>query len=1187
MSITPNKPRLSAIPGPSSRLPTPGRSRSTSSASQGGTIPLHDSDFASRALADALKAHDPTRHRTSTAGDTPSGALPSSVKSGSRPTPGRPSLTATSVSAHNGASTRPKTPTARPLSRQSDAFTRSYSRAGRVYDIGDDVRVESLGFEGTLRYLGEIEGKPGTWAGVELSGGFSGKGKNDGSVAGKRYFSCAPNCGVFVAVAKLSDPTTNSRIVSRPPSVASSRGGRVTPSLSGRVTPSASSTSFGGRITPSMSTSSRTSFGRVTPSAVLGRVTPGTTPAARARTKPGASIKYGLSTTSPTAETKITPGSRASKYVGVTAKQLTARDLNTTSPPTYAGGSMSPSLSNFSTVHESALVGSPYNTPKPGSRIAGLGLGSPSTTPSKTRPSLGTPRARVPSSIAMPPPPSPSSRSVSLNDPDIRPRSSAELVSDGRQLQDRIEGLLSGKVTPTSQAAISPRPSSAASAFSAVMGDDAIKRLQAQLDGIQAENMRLREHLVAKDSNEESYSRALEEKEAAFRQLAALEALSKAKEASTRELNLKVETLERNLLEAQSDKERATAEAEGRVINLQSKLEEADILVRSLKDAAEAKEGAEVENGAIVRAKDAEITLLQSRVEKITIQLDTERKELGAQIDELRQAGQETIALYEERLSLADSKRYELEDRIALLEDQIQKSTQPLSPDTTARQASSVAEIDNENLREQVQFLQRRISSLEDLLEDARASSEREEAVVVERIKRYKDKEEAHKAELADHRKESDRLRELEANARARLNEMEEAVREGAVALENARAEIETLRTDIADMESKAADRSSDGIASRTSTGDSIDGAGIRDELSRVQAMLEEALASKDEQAEEIVILRLEAEENAQTLSDMRGALDSASAENAQLGERLQTLQDRLEEAQARTSELERALDERAAELDALRKRLNRDVSMNDGLQEPTKVAPVSATSAPEKEELRGLKILVQELQKENSSLTQQFKLKQSENQLLMSETEQLRQELKALEDQVEQSLLNEERALDSPHLATEDIAALRKSIKDLKIKHEAELEAIRKRQAEVEMKSARTIHELNKEISELESLVESKIYREDELERELEKVKEKLGRAKKSSKSSIEPSETASIRSFQSHSSVSSFAAGAANGSTEVCEICEQPGHDIFTCKVLAGDEPPASTKSTAVCSDCGERGHIAEACPHSLDVF
>lgn len=32
--------------------------------------------------------------------------------------------------------------------------------------------------------MGTIDGKPGLWAGVELSGGFAGKGKNNGSVAG-------------------------------------------------------------------------------------------------------------------------------------------------------------------------------------------------------------------------------------------------------------------------------------------------------------------------------------------------------------------------------------------------------------------------------------------------------------------------------------------------------------------------------------------------------------------------------------------------------------------------------------------------------------------------------------------------------------------------------------------------------------------------------------------------------------------------------------------------------------------------------------------------------------------------------------------------------------------------------------------------------------------------------------------
>ena len=73
---------------------------------------------------------------------------------------------------------------ARSASRQSNIHGRSGSRTGRQFEIGDDVRIESLGFEGVLRFMGPIGGKPGEWAGVELGGGFAGKGKNDGSANG-------------------------------------------------------------------------------------------------------------------------------------------------------------------------------------------------------------------------------------------------------------------------------------------------------------------------------------------------------------------------------------------------------------------------------------------------------------------------------------------------------------------------------------------------------------------------------------------------------------------------------------------------------------------------------------------------------------------------------------------------------------------------------------------------------------------------------------------------------------------------------------------------------------------------------------------------------------------------------------------------------------------------------------------
>lgn len=111
---------------------------------------------------------------------------------------------------------------------------------------------------------------------------------------------------------------------------------------------------------------------------------------------------------------------------------------------------------------------------------------------------------------------------------------------------------------------------------------------------------------------------------------------------------------------------------------------------------------------------------------------------------------------------------------------------------------SSAAEIENEMLRDQVQHLQKKISTLEDTLEDMRAANERDDAAVHDRLKRYKEREEGIRKELAEGRQEAERLRKAEEKARVRVEEVEEAFRENAVTLENARADIETLRAEIA-----------------------------------------------------------------------------------------------------------------------------------------------------------------------------------------------------------------------------------------------------------------------------------------------------------------------------------------------------------------------------------------------------
>lgn len=186
---TPAKLRPSGLPTPgrsSSSIPTPGRSRSSSTVYHVDPSPPDDM---SRAFADAIRANDPSQHRfippstsSSTASLSPQSTT-HSLSSGRRSVAGRPSSSMSMSS--NKIQERAKTPisgriSSRPPSRQTGDVT----KPPRTFSVGDNVRIESLGFEGLLRYVGEIEGKPGLWAGVELSGGFAGKGKNDGTVGG-------------------------------------------------------------------------------------------------------------------------------------------------------------------------------------------------------------------------------------------------------------------------------------------------------------------------------------------------------------------------------------------------------------------------------------------------------------------------------------------------------------------------------------------------------------------------------------------------------------------------------------------------------------------------------------------------------------------------------------------------------------------------------------------------------------------------------------------------------------------------------------------------------------------------------------------------------------------------------------------------------------------------------------------
>ncbi|XP_072121015.1 CAP-Gly domain-containing linker protein 4 isoform X1 [Mobula birostris] len=66
---------------------------------------------------------------------------------------------------------------------------------------GSQVLLSSSSEMAIIRYIGPTDFAPGVWLGLELR---SPKGKNDGSVGEKRYFTCKPNYGVLVRPSRVT-----------------------------------------------------------------------------------------------------------------------------------------------------------------------------------------------------------------------------------------------------------------------------------------------------------------------------------------------------------------------------------------------------------------------------------------------------------------------------------------------------------------------------------------------------------------------------------------------------------------------------------------------------------------------------------------------------------------------------------------------------------------------------------------------------------------------------------------------------------------------------------------------------------------------------------------------------------------------------------------------------------------------
>ncbi|NXM35374.1 DCTN1 protein, partial [Oxyruncus cristatus] len=84
---------------------------------------------------------------------------------------------------------------------QASSTPRMSAEGGsRPLKVGSRVEVIGKGHRGTVAYVGATLFATGKWVGVILD---EPRGKNDGTVQGRKYFSCEENHGIFVRQSQI------------------------------------------------------------------------------------------------------------------------------------------------------------------------------------------------------------------------------------------------------------------------------------------------------------------------------------------------------------------------------------------------------------------------------------------------------------------------------------------------------------------------------------------------------------------------------------------------------------------------------------------------------------------------------------------------------------------------------------------------------------------------------------------------------------------------------------------------------------------------------------------------------------------------------------------------------------------------------------------------------------------------
>lgn len=777
------------------------------------------------------------------------------------------------------------------------------------WHVGEPVLVEALNVSGTLRFLGTTQFKSGIWAGVELDPEFKGKGKNDGSVAGVHYFDCEPANGIFVLVTKLSRPAGSDP----PPPTTSSPSKRTSTSKS------------------LSTTRSTTGLRRPSSASSVGSVESD-------RYAPSAAERTAIATG------RITAGSRASRYVGVTANQLRKGPLK---PPP---GAPAPIPRSTSPSKQSTLTSRPRQSLGPRPSVGRLSMGGSSL----PAPSGTNRRSSVSSQSGAVTPTSPSKARAASAQKTSRPSSAAseQEQADTQQLQ---LGKMSNKALSSKISNILSRSGDDTHSEPLLSMFDQqsarIDQLTTKIDVLEENNARLAkekkeaDHALQKLKNVQSAVAPSEDvdtlKQSHATELAALrEELTKAKEQapSTDEatLNEEIFNLKEQLTAKESQSQIPTDDAtlKEEIANLKEQLTAAPSaeLIEKLKSSHQ--EQLEQVRSELSEIRQAAISQAASSKDELATLHQTHKQELEALHEQLAKAAQapaDDAASHEE--ALAALKSTHQKELVALRAELTQP---PIDTSAHEKEISTLKEsheAELESLRSELAQSKEVDSSVPDF-EQERQQHATERGQLLEQHSKFETELTQLRQLVDQHKTENEHLKSQIADYGAREEEIPPA--------DNSE-DLEKLQNELSD---KTAD-----LESVRSTLDRIQGEHDKEvgkmnetikELRTAGAEAIEAYESKIADLESIVDqLKIAGQESIELLQESEHRKSGAIEVHAQIMKRNASLEGELDQLQQELSKAQRHIEEAQANgqadsdgLDQLHDELERAIDMEVRLRE-------------------------------------------------------------------------------------------------------------------------------------------------------------------------------------------------------------------------------------------------------------